>query len=86
MLPNLLEATKHYWHQLNELEAAYQRGEVSTEEVDLRVSQLMAELGQERRATWAFLLHSWNHLWNEQRETIVGGAFFAILTYTWVVG
>ena len=29
MFPNLLEDTKEYWCKLNQLEAAYQKGEVS---------------------------------------------------------
>lgn len=71
MIPNLLEATNEYWRKLNELEAAYQRGDVSLEEVDARVATLMAELGQERRATIRFLMDNLNRLWNEQREIVV---------------
>lgn len=48
MNPNLLEATQEYWHKLNELEAAYQRGEVTLEEVDAKVEALMVELGRTR--------------------------------------
>lgn len=85
MFPNLLEATKDYWRKLDELEAAYKRGEVSLAEVDARVPELMAELGRERRAALDYLFASWRRLWNEQRETIAGIAFLAILTYSWVV-
>jgi hypothetical protein len=85
MFPNLLEATKDYWRKLDELEAAYKRGEVSLAEVDARVPELMAELGQERRAALDYLFASWRRLWNEQRETIAGIAFLAIVTYSWVV-
>jgi hypothetical protein len=85
MFPNLLEATKDYWRKLDELEAAYKRGEVSLAEVDARVPELMAELGQERRAALDYLFGSWRRLWHEQRETIAGVAFLAILTYSWVV-
>ncbi len=28
MFPNLIEATKEYWRQLDELEAAYQQGQI----------------------------------------------------------
>ncbi len=85
MLPNLLEATTEYWHKLNELEAAYQRGEVSIEEVDAKVQSLMAELGRERRATLSYVVNGFCHLWNEQRETIVGIAILGIISYAWAV-
>jgi hypothetical protein len=85
MIPNLLEATNEYWRKLNELEAAYQRGDVSLEEVDARVATLMAELGQERRATIRFLMDNLNRLWNEQREIIVSLGLVGVLTYAWIV-
>ncbi|HEY9696106.1 MAG TPA: hypothetical protein V6D10_02510 [Trichocoleus sp.] len=85
MIPNLLEATNEYWRKLNELEAAYQRGEVSLEEVDTRVATLMAELGQERRATLRFLMGNVSRIWNEQRELVVGLGLVGVLTYAWAV-
>lgn len=85
MIPNLLEATNEYWRKLNELEAAYQRGDVSLEEVDARVATLMAELGQERRATIRFLMDNLNRLWSEQREIIVSLGLVGVLTYAWIV-
>lgn len=85
MIPNLFEATKKYWRKLDELELAYERGEVSIEEVDARVESLMSELGRERRASWAYIRHSLSSLWNERRETILGVAFLAIVTYAWAV-
>ncbi|HEY9858406.1 MAG TPA: hypothetical protein V6D16_02790 [Candidatus Obscuribacterales bacterium] len=85
MMPNLLAATQDYWSKLNELEAAYQRGEVSLPEVDARVAELMQELGQERRATIDFMLNNARHLWNQQRETIVGVSLLGVLTYAWAV-
>lgn len=85
MFPNLVEPTKRYWRQLDELEAAYQKGEVSLEEVDARVPELIAELGQARREAWFYFLGSWNRMWNEQKEAIVGIALLGILTYTWLV-
>jgi hypothetical protein len=83
MLPNLLNATHTYWHKLNELEASYQRGEVSLEEVDVRVRELMVELSQERRATIRFLMDGLNRIWREQREMVVGLGVIGILTYAW---
>ena len=85
MMPNLLEATNEYWRQLNELEAAYQRGEVSLEEVDARVATLMAELGAERRATLKFLLDPVSRIWHEQREIVVGLGLVGVLTYGWMI-
>lgn len=85
MTPNLLEATNEYWRKLNELEAAYQRGEVSLEEVDARVAILMAELGQERRATMRFLLDNVSQIWQEQREFVLGLGLIGVLTYSWIV-
>jgi archaellum component FlaC len=85
MIPNLLEATNEYWRKLNELETAYQRGEVSLEEVDARVVILMAELGQERRAAVRFLMDNVSRVWHEQRELVVGLGLVGVLTYVWVV-
>ncbi|MBD2101899.1 hypothetical protein [Leptolyngbya sp. FACHB-261] len=84
-MPHLLEATKEYWKKLDELETAYQRGEVSLEEVDAKVPKLMAELGQERRAALAAIVSSWSRLWDEQRETVVGMSLLGIFTWIWLV-
>ncbi|MGB5710478.1 MAG: hypothetical protein WBM44_06170 [Waterburya sp.] len=85
MFPNLFQATKEYWRQLDELEIAYQQGEISLEQVDDRVTDLMAELGQERRAAF-------NHFWQvcqliltKQREAVIGLAILALVTYTWAL-
>jgi chromosome segregation ATPase len=85
MIPNLLEATNEYWQQLNELEAAYQRGEVTLAEVDARVKELMAELGRSRRASLSYLWSGLRRLWDEQREAIVGIAGLGVLTYGWLI-
>jgi hypothetical protein len=85
MFPNLLEDTKEYWCKLNELEAAYQRGEVSIEEVDGQVKTLMAELGKSRQAALNYVLNSFYHLLNEQREAIVGIAVLGVISYAWAV-
>ncbi|BAS56885.1 hypothetical protein Q2T42_20435 [Leptolyngbya boryana CZ1] len=85
MTPNLLEATHEYWHKLNELEAAYQRGEVTLEEVDAKVKGLMTELGQSRRAAFSDFFSRVRRLWEEQRETIVGVLGLGVLTYGWLV-
>lgn len=84
MFPNLLDATKTYWRKLDELEAAYQKGGVSLDEVNVRVKELMAELGQERRAALHYVINSWGQLWDEQRETILGLTVLGVLSYAWV--
>ena len=70
MFPNLIQATKEYWHKLDELEAAYQQGEISLEEVDSKVAELIAELAEERRATFTYFQHSWQHHLTTQRENL----------------
>lgn len=84
MMPNLFEATNTYWRELNKLEAAYQRHELSLQEVDARVAALMAALGQERRAAFASSLNGLRYLWQEQREPILGVSLLGVLTYAWV--
>ncbi|GAB4233583.1 MAG: hypothetical protein Kow00121_61550 [Elainellaceae cyanobacterium] len=85
MVPNLLEATHEYWRKLDELEAAYKKGEVSLDEVDAQVATLMADLGQERRAAIRFLFDNINRFWNEQKEMVVGLGLLGALTYAWMV-
>lgn len=85
MVPHLLEATNDYWRKLNALEAAYQQGEVSLEEVDTRVKELMAELGRERRAAFSVVWQSLSQVWNQQQDVIVGVAMIGMLTYAWAI-
>jgi len=85
MFPNLLEATKEYWRQLDELEAAYQQGKIPLEEVDTRVAELMASLAIKRRAALSYFWRSWQHWLTRQRETLVGLTILALATYAWVL-
>ncbi|MGK7894766.1 MAG: hypothetical protein AB4372_14400 [Xenococcus sp. (in: cyanobacteria)] len=85
MFPNLFQATKDYWRKLDELEAAYKEGKIPLEEVDVRVAELIAELSQERRATFAYLWHSWQHLLTTQRETLMGLAIVILVIYIWLL-
>ncbi|MBW4539362.1 MAG: hypothetical protein KME43_09460 [Myxacorys chilensis ATA2-1-KO14] len=85
MFPNLLQATNEYWRKLNELEAAYKRGDVSLEEVDATVKVLMADLKQERREALAFVFNGLGSLWYQQREVVIGLGLIGMLTYTWIV-
>ena len=80
---NLQEATKEYWRKLNELEAAYTRGEVTIEEVDAKVHLLMKELGDARRESLAYLWHSLSLWCSERLEIIAGVAMLGIITYAW---
>ncbi len=84
MFPNLFEATKTYWRKLDELEAAYQQGKVSTEVVNETVAELMAELAQERRAAFTFVVQTGQHWLGQQKDTLLGLAIFAIAIYGWV--
>jgi hypothetical protein len=84
MIPNLLEATHQYWRKLDELEASYQRGEVTLEEVDAQVAVLMSDLGRDRRAALQFFFSNLGRVWDEQRETVLGVVLISVLTVTWV--
>ncbi|HHP7244838.1 MAG TPA: hypothetical protein ACFE0H_09155 [Elainellaceae cyanobacterium] len=84
-MPNLFQATQDYWQKLDALEAAYQRGDVSIEDVDGRVKELMKELGQERRAALRFFWSNLSRFWREQKETITATALVGMLTYAWIV-
>lgn len=85
MIPNLLEATNDYWRKLDELEISYQRGEVSLEEVDTKVAELMAELGQKRRSSLRFLWNSLGRFLDENKEFVLGIGALSALTYVWIV-
>lgn len=85
MIPNLMEATLDYWHQLDELEAAYQRGEVSIAEVNTKVKELMAGLSRSRRESFTYFWSGIRRLWDDQREAIVGVAGLGVLTYGWLL-
>ncbi len=71
-------------NSLNELEAAYQRGEIPLEEVDAKVAELMAELAIERRAALTYFWQGGQHWLMTQRETLIGLAILALITYAWV--
>ncbi|MDJ0726887.1 MAG: hypothetical protein QNJ38_17430 [Prochloraceae cyanobacterium] len=83
-MPNLLESTQEYWRKLDELEAAYYNGEVSIEEVDRKVEELMADLGRERRialnAVWSNIVGTIK----EYQETAIGLFLVLGATYAWL--
>jgi hypothetical protein len=83
MFPDLFEATKIYWRKLDDLEASYQKGEVSLEEVDAQVAKLMADLAQERRVVFAQVWRSLQNQLSEQREVILGFTSLVLAVYLW---
>ena len=85
MFPNLLQATKEYWLQLDELEVAYQQGEIPLEEVDARVADLMAELAAERRAAFSYFWQGCLHWMTTQKETVMGLVILGLIAYVWVL-
>ena len=85
MFPNLLQATKEYWHQLDELEVAYQQGKIPLEEVDARVADLMAELAVKRRAAFRYFWQSCLHWIATQKETVIGLVILGLIAYAWVL-
>ncbi|MBM0744961.1 hypothetical protein JOY44_25930 (plasmid) [Phormidium sp. CLA17] len=82
---NLLAATSTYWRKLSQLDAAYQRGEVSLEEVDAQVKVLMAELGRARKESFRYFVNGLQNTWHEQRELLLGVSLLGVLAYTWLV-
>ena len=85
MFPNLLQATKSYWRQLDELEVAYQQGEIPLEQVDARVAELMAELAMERRAAFTYFWRGCQHWIMTQKETVFGLVVLVLVTYAWAL-
>ncbi len=85
MFPNLFNATQEYWRKLDELESAYQQDQVSREEVDRRVSELMAELGQERRSTFNYMREISQNWLAEQKSNLIGISILVFAIYGWIV-
>ncbi|MEP0865501.1 hypothetical protein NDI37_13600 [Funiculus sociatus GB2-A5] len=85
MIADLLEDTRDYWRKLDELEAAYKKGEVSLQEVDAKVKLLMTELGRSRKQALSYFVSSFRAKWSQQPEIIVGVAVLGIITYAWAV-
>lgn len=85
MFPDLFQATKEYWRQLDELEIAYQQGKIPLEEVDAKVAHLMAELAAERRAAFNYFWQGCLHWMTTQKETAIGLALLGLIAYAWVL-
>lgn len=84
MIPDLIDATADYWKKLDELEAAYQRDEVSLPEVDARVKQFTDELGRSRQEALSAFWASLQHTVTQQRDTIAGVIGIAALSFVWL--
>lgn len=50
MFPELFEATKEYWLQVDELESYYQQRQTFIEEVDQKIKRLMKQLEKRRES------------------------------------
>jgi len=85
MFPNLFKATQEYWRKLDELESAYQQDQISLEEVDRRVSELMAELAQERRSTFNYIRCRSQNWLAEQKSNLIGTSIVVLAIYGWIV-
>ncbi|AMA10786.1 hypothetical protein [Picosynechococcus sp. PCC 73109] len=85
MFPDLLNATQEYWRKLNALEARYQQGEISLQEVNAEVTRLIRELGNERRRS----LHNFKNMlqgwFSQQKEFVYGLILLVVVTYGWVI-
>jgi hypothetical protein len=85
MIPDLLEATQDYMKELNALEAAYRRDELTLEEVDARVEELMVDLGRTRREAFSALWVGLKQTLQTQWETVAGFTAIGALSYLWLV-
>lgn len=85
MFPNLLESTKEYWRKLDELEVAYQQGDVSLDEVNVQVAELMKELGQKRRLAISTAWNGIQYWFKTQKETVLGLVMVSLVAYIWVL-
>jgi hypothetical protein len=85
MFPDLFDATQTYWRKLDQIEADYQQGKLSRQEVDQQVKDLMNELGAQRRAAF-FSLWQASRLWiNQNQEWLIGLVSVVIAIYLWLI-
>lgn len=85
MLTDLLSATRDYWRQLDKVETAYKRNEMTLEEVDTEVQRLMVELGHHRSRALKDIWASLQHFAKQQSDVLAGTAMLGILAYVWLV-
>jgi hypothetical protein len=85
MFTDLLSATQDYWQKLDEVEAAYNRDEMTLEEVDAEVKHLMTQLGNTRRQALRDFGASVRYFVQQQREILAGTAVIGLLAYLWLI-
>ncbi|WP_099239379.1 hypothetical protein [Synechococcus sp. BDU 130192] len=85
MFPNLLNATQEYWRKLDALEARYQQGEISLQEVDAEVARLMRELGDERRRSLRSFKNMLQGWFRDQKEFVYGLLLVVVVAYGWAI-
>ncbi len=83
MFPNLFHSTQEYWRKLDELEKAYQQDQISLKEVDMRVAKLMAELAQERRSAFKYIIYTSQQWLAENKNILIGLVILVFATYAW---
>lgn len=85
MMFDLIQAPRDYWRQLDAVEAAYQRNELSLDEVDAKVQSLMQELGQARRQALRDVWATLQVFVQQQRDTLAGVTALGLMVYVWLV-
>lgn len=81
---DLIEATRQYWRQLDAVEAAYKRNELSLQEVNAEVARLMQELGNARRQALRDFWARGQYFVAQQREAIAGTVALLVIAYAWL--
>lgn len=85
MITDLIGATRDYWRKLDQVEAAYQQGDLSAEAVNVEVQQLMSELGAVRRQALRDFSASLQYFVRQQQDAIAGTAAIALLACLWLI-
>lgn len=85
MFPDLFESTKDYWQKLDKIESAYHNDELTLEEVDAKVKQLMQELGQKRRESLTYFWQSLRHRMSQSQDILIGLGFLVVVVYGWIL-
>ncbi|MEB3227122.1 MAG: hypothetical protein VKJ27_01950 [Synechocystis sp.] len=85
MFPDLFTATQTYWRKLDQIEADYQQGKLSIQEVDQQVKTLMNELGAQRRAAFSSVWQGSRRWINQNQEWLLGLVSVVIAIYLWLM-
>ncbi len=85
MFPDLFDATQIYWRKLDQIEADYQQGKLSSQEVDQQIKALMDELGAQRRAALSSVWQA-SRVWiTQNQEWLIGLVSVVIAVYLWLL-